>query len=281
MPHYAVNLQIYAGPLDLLLYLVRQRELDIDDISVAQITDQFIQYLDLIRELDINFAAEFLVMASTLMLMKVRAALPNEDIALDDDTDDPASAGPDPRVELIKQLLEYKKFKDAASLLRDRADEHSLRVPRRAGPDFPPASVEDVLESVSLWDLMKAFKEILDATGAPTETVLREDDVPVRVHMEELIDLLRTAPDNRLAFHEAFLGKTSRLALIGVFLAILESARLRRIRIEQQNPFGPILISLRPDSEWYIPPENDSSNVPSGEPQSPAPAPESPRNDTP
>ncbi|MFH0964335.1 MAG: segregation/condensation protein A [Planctomycetota bacterium] len=266
MSDYKVTLQLYSGPLDLLLlYLLRQRELDVKEISVAEVTEQYLQYLDLIRELDLNFAAEFLVMAASLMLMKVRSVLPSEDISLDEEGEDEEGA---PGIDLIRQLLEYKKFKDAAALLRERAAEQELRVGRQLSADFESRSVEDVLENVSLWDLMKAFREILEATGVPPPTVSLEEDVPVSVCMDELIALLRASLPNEILFQQAFAQRRSRIALIGMFLAILELARLRRIRISQDARFGEIRISLRSETEWENVPANHAQPSEQAQPPS-------------
>ncbi|GAI30682.1 unnamed protein product, partial [marine sediment metagenome] len=125
MADYRVNLDIFAGPLDLLLYLVRKEEVDIYDIPIAKITDQYIRYIEMLKSLDIDLAGDFLVMASTLMQIKSAMLLPKaepDQLQADDFTD--------PRAELIRQLLEYKKFKDAANLLSTAADEQKLRFPR-------------------------------------------------------------------------------------------------------------------------------------------------------
>lgn len=239
MEKYQVKLGIYSGPLDLLLYLVRQHEVDIENIDVADITEQYLAFLDLIRELDMDFAADFLVTAATLMLIKVRSALPVEEVSLDDDEDEA-----DPRMELIRQLMEYKKYRDAATLLAERADEHEMHVPRRGVIDAEPTSVEDMLRDVSLWDLMKAFQKVLSATGADAERIVMIDDQPVSHYMEELQGLLARAPGKRVSFSEAFAGKRARYDLIGLFLAILELARLKRICIVQKDHHSEIEIAL-------------------------------------
>jgi len=252
---YQVKLGIYSGPLDLLLYLVRQREVDIEDIDVGDITGQYLAYVDidvgditgqylayvdLIRELDLDFAADFLVTAATLMLIKVRSALPVEEVSLDDGEEEEE----DPRMELIRQLMEYKKYRDAAALLAERADEHEKHIPRRGVMETEPTSVEEMLRDVNLWDLMKAFQKILASTGADAEQIVVLDDRPVSQYMEELRRALAGAPGRRISFTEAFAGKCARYDLIGMFLAILELARLSRIRVVQEDHQSEIEIAL-------------------------------------
>ena len=164
MADYRVNLDIFAGPLDLLLYLVRREEVDIYDIPIAKITDQYICYIEMFKSLDIDLAGDFLVMAATLMQIKSAMLLPKaepDQIEADDLAD--------PRTELIRQLLEYKKFKDAANLLNDAADRHKERFPRpdsiieSLNPDTEP---QIDIDQVSIWDLLEAFASLVEATGA-------------------------------------------------------------------------------------------------------------------
>lgn len=161
---YRVNLDIFAGPLDLLLYLVRKEEVDIYDIPIARITDQYISYIEMLKSLDIDLAAEFMVMAATLMEIKSAMLLPKaepEQVASEDFSD--------PRAELVRQLLEYKKFKDAANLLDAAADRQQERFAR---PDSlisqlsPDTEVEIDIEQVSVWDLLEAFDW---SAGQPAE----------------------------------------------------------------------------------------------------------------
>jgi len=152
---YRVDLDIFAGPLDLLLYLVRKEEVDIYDIPIAKITDQYVRYIELIKSLDIDLAGDFLVMAATLMQIKSAMLLPKAEPEQYQDGD-----LTDPRTELVRQLLEYKKFKDAANLLNAAASEQRERYPRpgtlveRLKPDAEP---ELDIEQVSVWDLLEAF----------------------------------------------------------------------------------------------------------------------------
>jgi segregation and condensation protein A len=162
MSDYRVDLDIFAGPLDLLLYLVRKEEVDIYDIPISRITQQYIQYLEMLKMLDIDLAGDFLVMAATLMEIKSAMLLPKSDI----EEQSQEQGGGDPRAELVRQLLEYKKFKDAANLLQDAAEERQLRFTRsnyileKVKPQQEP---EIDLDQVSIWTLLEAVDAILQA----------------------------------------------------------------------------------------------------------------------
>jgi len=226
---YRVNLDIFAGPLDLLLYLVRKEEVDIYDIPIAKITDQYLQYLELLKQLDIDLAGDFLVMASTLMEIKSAMLLPR---AEPEQMGEEASA--DPRAELIRQLLEYKKFKDAANLLDAAAELHQQRQGRpnnlihRLAPDAEP---EIDMDQVSIWDLLEAFDTICKATGTSTYNGHIRDDTPIDLYQIEVLHRLQT--EGPLTFERIFDARPNRLVMIGVFLGILELIRGKLIWAEQ------------------------------------------------
>jgi segregation and condensation protein A len=219
---YRVNLDIFAGPLDLLLYLVRKEEVDIYDIPIAKITDQYIRYIEMLKSLDIDLAGDFLLMASTLMQIKSAMLLPRaepDQLQADDLID--------PRVELIRQLLEYKKFKDAANLLSAAADETKKRFPRPGtiveqlrGPGAEPAID---IEQVSVWDLLEAFDVIMEATGAGLDISNIKDDTPIDLYQIEILHRLQT--EGRMSFERIFESKPNRVVMIGLFLALLELIR--------------------------------------------------------
>ena len=221
MADYRVNLDIFAGPLDLLLYLVRKEEVDIYDIPIAKITDQYIRYIEVLKSLDIDLAGDFLVMAATLMQIKSAMLLPKaepEQLQADDLAD--------PRAELIRQLLEYKKFKDAANLLNDAADRHKERFPRpdsiieSLNPDTEP---QIDIDRVSVWDLLDAFASLMEATGA--DRVIRhiKDDTPIDLYQIEILHRLQT--EGPMSFERIFESKPNRVVMIGLFLALLELVR--------------------------------------------------------
>ncbi len=242
MADYRVNLDIFAGPLDLLLYLVSKEEVDIYDISIAKITDQYIHYIEMLKSLDIDLAGDFLVMAATLMQIKSAMLLPKAepDSALIGE-DDLA----DPRAELIRQLLEYKKFKDAANLLNAAADEQKERFPRpgtiveRLKPHAEP---EIDIEQVSIWDLLEAFDSICKATGDIGDISRIKDDTPIDLYQIEILHRLQT--EGPLTFERLFESRTNRFVMIGLFLALLELIREKLIWAKQRASSSSIY--LRP-----------------------------------
>jgi segregation and condensation protein A len=226
---YRVNLDIFAGPLDLLLYLVRKEEVDIYDIPIAKITDQYISYIEMLKSLDIDLAGDFLVMAATLMQIKSAMLLPKaepEQLAAEDLAD--------PRAELIRQLLEYKKFKDAANLLEAAADQQKERFPR---PDTvierlkPEAEPEIDLEQVNVWDLLEAFDAIMKATGAVSNMSHIKDDTPIDLYQIEILHRLQT--EGAMSFERLFESKINRAVMVGLFLALLELIRERLVWAKQ------------------------------------------------
>lgn len=237
MSEYRVDLEAYNGPLDLLLYLIRRDEIEIYDIPIARVTKQYLQFVDVLHALDPNLAGDFLVMIATLMEIKSRALLPRH---LDDGADQEDLA--DPRLELVRQLLAYKTFKDAAHELGLSAQVHALRFPRQ--PVLPETNPDDVdLEDVSIWTLMQAFAALLEQTGKakPTHDVMF-DETPMALHAADVIDSLQRGEGSQ-AFASVFAGRT-RAEMIGLFLALLELIRQRRIRVTQDEPFGPIIVHL-------------------------------------
>ena len=229
MADYRVNLEIFAGPLDLLLHLVRKEEVDIYDIPIAKITDQYIRYIEILKQLDIDVAGDFLVMAATLMQIKSAMLLPSapgEELGAEDLAD--------PRAELIRQLLEYKRFKDAANLLAAAADEQGERFAR---PDtvieqLKPATEPTVdLDQISIWDLLEAFDSIMEATGAKFDMSRITDDTPIDLYQIEILHRLQT--EGPMGFERIFESRGNRLALVGLFLAILELIREQLIWAEQ------------------------------------------------
>ncbi|MHC4638357.1 MAG: segregation and condensation protein A [Planctomycetota bacterium] len=236
MSNYRVNLEIFAGPMDLLLYLVRKEE-------VSKITDQYIGYIEIMKQLDIDLAGDFLVMAATLMQIKSAMLLPKAD---------PEQVGEDeyidPRSELIRQLLEYKKFKDAANLLDSAAVEQQQRYPRSSNiiqnlkPDTKP---ELDLDNVSIWDLLDAFDRIMKATGSYKDISLIKDDTPIDLYQIEILHRLQS--DGPTSFARLFEGRPNRGVMIGLFLALLELIREKLIWVEQPEAKGAIYVKALTD----------------------------------
>ncbi|MCX5645642.1 MAG: segregation/condensation protein A [Phycisphaerae bacterium] len=243
MADYRVNLDIFAGPLDLLLYLVRKEEVDIYDIPLAKITDQYLQYLDVLKHLDVDLAGDFLVMAATLMEIKSAMLLPKaepEQMAQDDSGD--------PRAELIRQLLEYKKFKDAANLLDAAAERQQERFSRPTSLIsrlVPEAEPEVDMDRVSIWDLLEAFDAVCKATGTQTYTGHIRDDTPIDLYQIEVLHRLQT--EGPLTFERVFDARPNRLMMVGLFLAMLELIRDKLIWAEQAENSSQIYLRALTD----------------------------------
>jgi len=235
---YRVNLDIFAGPLDLLLYLVRREEVDIYDIPIAKITDQYIRYIEMLKSLDIDLAGDFLVMAATLMQIKSAMLLPK---AEPDQLE--AEDLSDPRAELIRQLLEYKKFKDAANLLSAAADKQKERFPRpdsiieRLKPDAEP---QIDIEQVSVWNLLEAFDSLMKATGSIGDISHIKDDTPIDLYQIEILHRLQI--DGPMSFERLFESGTNRVVMVGLFLALLELIRERLVWAEQSDALASIYL---------------------------------------
>lgn len=235
MSAYRVNLDIFAGPLDLLLYLVRKDEMDIYDIRISQITEQYIRHIEMLKSLDIDLAGDFLVMAATLMQIKSAMLLPRTE-ATELDAEDLA----DPRAELICQLLEYKKFKDAANLLSAAAEEQKQRFARPGSlveqlkPNPEPAID---IEEISVWDLLEAFDSIMTATGGVSLDISHiTDDTPIDLYQIEILHRLQS--EGSMRFEQIFESRNNRAVMIGLFLALLELIREKLVRVEQRSSSG-------------------------------------------
>jgi len=235
---YRVELPVYNGPLDLLLYLIKRDELDIYDIPIARITDTYVSYVQSMRELsahglDVNVAGDFLVMAATLMEIKSAMLLPRVEPAPGSE----ATAGDwaDPRGDLVAKLLEYKQFRDASEWLDLRKSEHNARFPRHpvapAGQADEPPPID--LEEVQIWDLLDAFGRLMKEVGVrkPARHEVLYDDTPIDLHAADIEDRLRR--DGRLSLRQLLIGRQSRSEMIGIFLAILELIRQKKILVTQ------------------------------------------------
>jgi len=240
---YRVNLDIFAGPLDLLLYLVRKEEVDIYDIPIARITDQYLQYVDILKQFDIDLAGDFLVMAATLMEIKSAMLLPREE---PEQASEEKSG--DPRAELIRQLLEYKRFKDAANLLDAAAERRQERFARPASLIerlVPNSEPEMDMDQVSIWDLIEAFDKICKATGTNAYTGHIRDDTPIDLYQIEVLHRLQT--EGPLTFERIFEARPNRLVMVGIFLAMLELIRDKLIWAEQDESSAQIYVRALTD----------------------------------
>jgi len=239
---YQVDLATFRGPMDLLLYLVKRHEVDICDIPIAKVAEQFAEYLRVLEVIDVERAGDFLVMAATLMEIKSKFLLPR--------TADAAEEEEDPRLELVRQLIQYKKFKEAAALLDEQAERQGSRLARQpVAPPRAPDPAQQPLRQVELWDLVSAFGRLMRETLALQPQQIVMDHTPVHVYMANILERLRVQP--RLTFSELFTPPHHRGRLVGLFLAALELIRAGQIIAEQNAIFGEILIVPAPDPPPY------------------------------
>jgi segregation and condensation protein A len=259
MPEYKVKFEVFEGPLDLLLYLIKKEEVDIYEVNLTRLAEQFIEYIETMRLLDLEIAGEFLVMAATLMYIKSRELLPVEQRAEVEGEED----GEDPRWELIRQLVEYKKFKDAAAelqVLEARQADIFARVPgklefeRESAPPRPDLSIFDLVNAVNT--VLKRFNKREDLRD------IFEDKWSVSEKIESLMRMI--AGRSALKFSELFEGVTSRTEVVVTFLALLELIRLKQLAALQREPFGEIEICR---AEPTVPPAT-ASPAPIAEPES-------------
>ena len=245
---YEVHLEMFEGPLDLLLYLIRKSDLDIQNIPIAKITQEYLTFLDLMKELNLEVAGDFLVMAATLMQIKARALLPSQEGL------DGVEGGPDPRAELVNKLQEYQKFKEAAGFLQKRADEWS-DVFFRGAPTF---AERDKALNIRIFDILATLREVLDR--AETEgRVVTGEEYPIEAKMEKILLMLSESP--YVTLRDIFSGERRRRAIISCFLALLELIKLQRIFARQETTFAEILIYKK-----EAPPEIVTPIWPEGEP---------------
>lgn len=237
--HYKVDLNIYSGPLDLLLYLIRRNELDILDFPIATITASFNEFLDVLELIDLDVVGDFIVMASTLTEIKSRMVLPRAE------EEEIAEVVDDPRSDLIQQLLEYKKFKDAANALEEHAAEWQEHYPRLTDerPKSGKDPSEDLIKEVELWDLVSALARVVKRKEVEEESSITYDDTPISTYVEQIGNRVRI--EQRVTFSSFFEGEKLRSRMIGIFLAILELLRHHQFRADQPVDYGEI---------WVMPP---------------------------
>ena len=249
MSEYKVKFEVFEGPLDLLLYLIKKQEVDIYEVNLTALATQFIEYIDVMRMLDLEIAGEFLVMASTLMYIKSRELLPVDQQVEVEDEDE----GEDPRWELIRQLVEYKKFKDAAAQLQV-LEERQENVYRREAPK-PVFESEPQKPDVSIFDLVNAVSAILKrvAQREGESREIFEDKWSVSEKIEMLVKLI--TEKSRVKFSELFEDATSRTEVVVTFLAMLELIRLRQIICVQPDHFAEIEIIKAEPTKPTVPTE--------------------------
>ncbi len=236
---YQVRLETFEGPLDLLLHLIKKNEINIYDIPIALITQQYLDYLSAMKSLNLAVAGEFLVMAATLVQIKARMLLPVEEQDFDEED------GPDPREELVRRLLEYKQYKEAASQLDQRGRVWHEVFRRDTGAlltlPMPEPGGDALLEDVTLFDLVDALQGVLARIPAQSLIEIIPENLTVKDRMNVILDLLND--QESVTFTDLFVGQTFKVVVIVTFLALLELIRIKVIRVFQGETFGPILVT--------------------------------------
>jgi segregation and condensation protein A len=235
-PDYQVRLEVFEGPLDLLLYLIKKEEVDIYNIPIERITTTYMEYLGAMQMLDLDIAGEFIVMAATLMMIKSRTLLPVEERTADEEGDDDV----DPRWDLVRQLVEYKKFKDAALFLHQLEDRQTDVFGRESEAVQLGAPPEMNLDDVSLFDLIGALNAALKRVEREDLREIFSERFTVGEKIDELMERIRAVP--RLSLHEVFDGMRSRAEIVVTFLAMLELIRLKHVVARQERHFGDIVL---------------------------------------
>jgi len=230
-----IHLPVFDGPLDLLLYLIRREKVDIHDIPIAPITRQYMEYLDLMRELNLDVAGEFMVMAATLIHIKSKMLVPVEPTEAEgeDETEDP-------RAELVRRLLEFQRYKEAAGVLHQQAQIRAATWmrPDSVVPKFDDAG-EEMLEA-GLFDLIAAFKELLDRRKTLLAHEIEAQGKSIEERIEELLALIKEGES--IEFLELFAAQETKGDMILTFLALLELIRLKRVKVYQRGMFGSIRV---------------------------------------
>jgi segregation and condensation protein A len=235
---YEIKLDIFEGPLDLLLYLIRKNEIDIYNIPIALITEQYLEYLDMMRSLNLDLAGEYLVLAATLIHIKSRLLLPPVE------DEEGGEEGQDPRAELVRQLLEYQAFKEAALSLEARPL-LDRDVFSRGSPAEDPEEVEDEEEAtieVGIFELVQAFRAIIAGFDKSDDLVIDTERMSLTDRINEIMEQL--SEKKQLTFTELLRERTDRRGIIYTFLAILELMKLRMIKAYQSGSFGAIRLFL-------------------------------------
>ena len=253
---YGIKLEVFEGPLDLLLYLIRKSEIDIYDIPVAVITTDYLTYLNRVQLRDLEQAGDFILMAATLMRIKSQMLLPREI--------EPGEGEEDPRQELVRRLLEYQQFKEIAEWLAEQGLEHRDIFPSSVPSSADELEVESV-HPVSLFDLLSAYKHVLDHVSDTVVHRIVEEEISIEMCIEIVLGELEH--QDRLRFFGLVEGKSKR-ALVATFIGVLELLKLQRIRVQQARPFDEIWIERNPQGDGGesggFPEQSDQSAMETG-----------------
>jgi len=227
---YRVDLAVFQGPLDLLLYLIKKEEVDIYDIPIARITRQYLEYIDMMTVLNLEVAGEFILMAATLIRIKTRLLLPRDESDPDE---------PDPREELIQALIEYRKYKEAGEVLRDRAIEEE----RKYVPPNPVEKVEgrvDFVPATTLFDLLTAFRDVMKTVRVESIHEVQPQEVHIEDRIKHVLLILKSL--EYATFRDLFSDAPTKLVAVVTFIALLELVRSRRITVQQSAPFAEVRV---------------------------------------
>lgn len=228
-----IRLEIFEGPLDLLLYLIKKNNLDIYNIPISEITQQYLEYLDIMKQLDLDIAGDFLVMASTLMQIKIKMLMPKSEEEEKEEND--------PRKELIDMLKEYQKYKTVASVLYERYNKFK-DIFYRGSPVF---SAEDKHLEVDMKFLIEAVRRAFERIGSKTE--IEGEDVPIESRIEKILNIVTAK--NHITLDELFKDETTRRGVVTTFLAMLELIKLGKIKVIQTDLFGEVTLYLNDEKE--------------------------------
>ncbi len=232
-----VHINVFEGPMDLLLHLIKKDNLDVTDVNVSEITKQYLEYLNVMKELNLEIAGEFLVMASTLMQIKAKSLLPSQVPTSENE-------GPDPAKELIAKLVEYQKYKEAGKFLEEKLEENKDNFYKSA-PIFDNG--EKVL-NLQLFDLLCAVKRAFDRLDERKRVeLLKVEEFPIEVKMEKVVDML--ARRQWVLLDDIFVGETKKRGIITCFMAVLELIKIKKLLARQDEQDGQIRIYLNPDNK--------------------------------
>jgi segregation and condensation protein A len=250
MGYYKVRLDVFEGPLDLLLYLIKKDEVNIYDIPIAKILDQYLEYLELLKLLDLNVAGEFIVMAATLMHIKSKMLLPPDENALAEELEEEG----DPRAELVRRLLEYKQFKEAAMMLRQKEEyrrEHFVRLQKEI------ETPDGVYFEANLFDLISAFTKALKEVPKELFLEVVKDEFTVEQKVHDILHFL--VNESKMSLADLFVRAKTKFEMVAIFLAILELMRLKEIVVAQKGLFEDIVIMRNKDNIKAAAPQVASS----------------------
>ena len=232
-----VHINVFEGPMDLLLHLIKKDNLDICDINIAEITTQYLDYLNVMKELNLEVAGEFLVMASTLMQIKAKTLLPSQAPTSEDE-------GPNPMKELVAKLLEYQKYKEASKFLNEKLEENKDKFYREA-PIFDNG---DKVLNLQLFDLLAAVKRAFDRLDERKRIeLLKVEEFPIETKMEKVVNLFKDR--EWVLLDDIFVGETKKRGIITCFMAVLELMKIKKIIARQDKLEGQIRIYLNPENK--------------------------------